>query len=125
LVELPWRPFASSGKIVRNYEPLKHYLELVKGTEWYDKAFLSEDDFNYLRKVAKDKMRLIDLLKELEEHFLNKINAEMALEAFRNADYPIEDEEEAKREMAKILAGWLVEAAEEWDILRLRGPGFD
>lgn len=110
---------------MRNYEPLKHYLELVKGTEWYDKAFLSEDDFNYLRKVAKDKMRLIDLLKELEEHFLNKINAEMALEAFRNADYPIEDEEEAKREMAKILAGWLVEAAEEWDILRLRGPGFD
>ncbi len=120
---MSWKPTFASGKLVRNYEPLRYYLELVRGTEWYDKGFLSKEDFEKLVSVAKGELetgKLGELWDKLTEYFVNRVNGEKALEALKEFGYPVESEDEAKREIAKMLAGWLIEAGEEWEMIRLK-----
>lgn len=117
---MSWRPTFASSKIIKDYEPLRRYLEEVKGTEWYDKGFISQEDFNKLREVLskKKKMKLGELWDELTEYFMERVEPKAALKALRDSGYEVKDEEEAKKKLASILAGWLLEAGEEWDFFR-------
>ena len=119
---MSWKPTFATGKLVRDYEPLRLYLELVKGTEWYDRAFLSQRDFERLVDVVKrinGKANLLAVWKELAEEMKDRIEPKAAFEALTRSGYEVKDEEEARELMAKLLAGWLLEAGEEWDLIRL------
>ncbi|ALU12635.1 hypothetical protein EYM_05970 [Ignicoccus islandicus DSM 13165] len=119
---MSWKPIFATKKLVRDYEPLRYYLELVRDTEWYDKAFLSGADFKLLSAVVqnnKDKANLLAVWKMLTEKMKSRINSKMAYRALKNSGYHVRDEEEARDLMARMLAGWLLEAGEEWNLIRM------
>ncbi|UXD22630.1 hypothetical protein IPA_06825 [Ignicoccus pacificus DSM 13166] len=119
---MSWKPTFASKKLIKDYEPLRYYLELVKGTEWYDKAFLSRQDFEELVKEAKDLStgKLGELWDKLTEKFMERIEPEKALQALKDAGYEVKSPEEARKRLAQILAGWLIEAGEEWDLIKFK-----
>ena len=120
-MEVSWKPFFASNKVIKDYEPLRRYLEKVKGTEWYDKAFISQKDFEKLKALASEKKKKLgELWDELTEYFLERVNGEAAKEALRELGYEV-DEDEAKKIIARTLAGWFLEAGEEWDVIRFAG----
>ncbi|MCE4610363.1 MAG: hypothetical protein F7B17_00120 [Desulfurococcales archaeon] len=118
-----WKPPFATGKIVGSYEPLRRYLEAARrrGREdLVEAALLREEDFNLLRRLASlERVSLESLLSALEERFYDRVSGEVAREAYQSLGIRV-DEESARRMMARILAGWLVESGEEWRILRLR-----
>ncbi len=118
-----WRPPFASGRIAGVYEPLRLYLEVARelGREdLVERAVLSEEDFSWLRQRVSEagRLRLLDLLDELEERFLERVDPEVAREAFRR--YVVElSAGDARRRIARLLASWLVEAGEEWGHVKL------
>ncbi len=82
---------------------------------------LSNDDFNYVKRYMEVRVRLslADLLEDLSTYFKGRVDEDTAKEAYRRLG--IEVKEGDYRELiSRILAGWLIEAAESWGILRLR-----
>ena len=118
-----WRPPFASGRIAGVYEPLRLYLEVARelGREdLVERAVLSEEDFSWLRQRVSQagRLRLLDLLDELEERFIERVDPEVAREAFRR--YGVElSAGDARRRIARLLASWLVEAGEEWGHVKL------
>ncbi len=118
-----WRPPFATGRIAGGYEPLKYYLEVARerGREdLVERALLSEEDFEWLRgRIAEARrIRLLDLLDELEDRFLERVDPEVAREAFKRYGVEISSGD-AQHRIARLLASWLVEAGEEWGHLRL------
>jgi len=118
-------PMFANGTIVSDYEPLFHYWEIARkrGREdLVDKAMLENRDFDYIRRmVLEQALNLLEVLDRLEEYFIDRIEPEIAVKALEET-LGIELElEEARRRLARILAGWLLEAAQTWGIIRLRG----
>ena len=116
---MSWRPFFASNKLVKDYEPLRRYLEKTKGTEHYDKAFISEEDFKKLKELAHGK-KLGELWDELTELMKKRVDPQLAYEVLRESGYEVQSPEEAQERMARILAGWLIEAGEEWGTIKFR-----
>ncbi len=121
------KPVFADGSVVPDYEPLFRYWELAKERkrqDLVDKAMLSQDDFMYLRealKAAGETVSLLDMLSALTERFVERVDAELAKEALMSLGYPEVSEDEAQRRIAKIIAGWLIEAGKAWNILKLTG----
>ncbi len=123
--EKPPPPLLGDGSIVPDYSLLYAYWEALrrKGAD-IDRALLRREDFDTLRRLVEQapSQTLEELLGKLIQHFLPRVDREAALEAFRET-YSLEpDTETAARRVARILAGWLVEAGQQTGILRLRGP---
>ncbi|GBF09578.1 hypothetical protein apy_13030 [Aeropyrum pernix] len=118
-----WRPPFSTGKIVGNYGLLKLYLEVAreKGRrDLVDKALISEDDVDMLRRLsASPGATAEDFVNALEERFVERVDPEVASEALARAGINV-DGDTARRMIARILAGWLVEMGEEMKLYRLR-----
>ncbi len=115
----------ASGTIVSDYEPLFRYWEIARreGREdLVDKAMLENRDFDYIRKmILEQALNLLEVLDRLEEYFIERVDPGIAVKALEET-LGIELElEEARRRLARILAGWLLEAAQTWGIIRLRG----
>lgn len=123
MAEDEWRPPFASGRIAGSYEPLRLYLEVARESgreDLVDKAILGEDDFEWLRRRVSEagRLKLLDLLDELEERFMERVDPEVAVEAFRR--YGLEmSAGDARRRIARLLASWLVEAGEEWGHVKL------
>ena len=120
------KPLLASGDIVGDYEPLFKYWELAKSIDKSiaENATLNNEDFDYLLEVLSKRriISLIELLNELEEYMLGRVDAEVAAKALKevyNVEYGLED---ARRRIARILAGWLIEASNIWGDIRLKGP---
>ncbi|BAN89600.1 hypothetical protein [Aeropyrum camini] len=118
-----WRPPFSTGKIVEDYRLLKLYLEVAreKGREdLVDKALISEEDVNLLRRLSSAPgVTAEDLVNALEERFYERVDPDIASEALSRAGINF-DGDTARRIIARILAGWLVEMGEELRMYRLR-----
>ena len=113
------RPMFATGEIVGDYEPLYLYWQEL-GTRTED-AVLQSRDFEELRRMLEEgELRLDIVLERLTSYFLPRVDraaAKRALEKYYGVSV---GEEEAARRIAQIMAGWLVEAAGELGILRLR-----
>ena len=119
-------PFAS-GEIVGDYEPLFAYWRVArdKGREdLIEASTLSNEDFEYVKRYIEVRVRLslAELIADLSTYFQDRVDEEVAREAYRRlgiggveGDYRIL--------IARILAGWLVEAAEAWGILKIKSRG--
>jgi len=122
------KPILASGDIVADYEPLFKYWELAKkeSRELAEKATLRHEDFEYLLKILskRELISLMELLEKLETYMLSRVNAALAAKALKevyNIEYELED---ARRKLARILAGWLIEASNIWGDIRLKGPTY-
>ncbi|AEM39488.1 hypothetical protein Pyrfu_1631 [Pyrolobus fumarii 1A] len=123
--EKPTPPLLGDGSIVGDYTLLYRYWdELRRRGRNLDNALLRREDFEKLRRLVEEhtSMTLEKLLSILTEEFLPRVDREAAMAAAR-ATYGVElDAETAARRVARILAGWLIEAGKQSGILRLRGP---
>ena len=123
-------PFAS-GEIAGDYTPLFEYWQEARRRgreEAIEKATLTREDFDELRREVEEApgpSRLSDLLDRLKERFRGRVDPGIAAEAMRRAGRPGYTGEEAAEEIARLMAAWLVEAGEEWGLLRLRRPWGD
>jgi len=116
-------PFAS-GKITSDYSILFEYWKVAreKGREdLIEGSMLSEDDYKLLVEEAGKSPRLDDLLEALADKFLDRIDPDIAVEAVRRATGATVESETARRLVARLLASWLVEAGEYWNMIRFRG----
>ncbi|HIQ55577.1 MAG TPA: hypothetical protein EYH59_02695 [Pyrodictium sp.] len=114
-------PFAT-GQIVADYEPLFRYWEAAP-QQVREKAMLSNDDFEFLRRVVDEGRvsNLGELMDMLEERFLERIDVDVARRVLSEYYGVPFDPEYARRRLARLLAGWLIEAGTTWKILSLRG----
>ncbi len=113
-------PFFATGEIVGDYSLL--YLYWREAGDKAEEALLSEKDFQHLRGLltAGEQARLDQVLDKLRSHFRGRVDPEAAARAakkYYGIDVP---PEEARERVAGILAGWLVEAASRWGMIRLR-----
>ncbi len=121
------RPLLANGSVVGDYSPLFKYWEKAKkrGRGEEGSVVLRNEDFEKLEQLLRDsegRLSLADALEELTLYFLGRVDPELAREAVEEA-YGVSgyDAESARRVIARILAGWLIEAAKTWGSLRLRG----
>jgi len=114
-------PFAT-GQIIADYEPLFRYWEAAP-QQVREKAMLSNDDFEFLRRIVDEGKvgNLEELMNMLEKRFLNRIDADVARRVLSEYYGLPFDADHARRRLARLLAGWLVEAGTTWKILSLRG----
>ncbi len=118
------RPMFADGSIVSDYEPLFKYWELAKriNEELVSKAMLTNDDFNYLKDIVESgKTKLLDLIEVLKFRFKSRIDPKIARKALEESKGIDVDEDYARDYIAKILAGWLLEAGKIWRIIEFKG----
>ena len=114
-------PYFATGEVVGDYTLLYRYWK--RAGRRAEEATLRREDFDYLRRLveAGEVRRLDELLDRLTSYYMGRVDGEAARQAVRD-HYGVEVlVEDAKRMVARILAGWLVEAGQQWGILRLRG----
>jgi len=122
------RPFFATGYLVDDYTPLMKYWEILRDEgreDALERAFLNNEDYDLLKRLAREMVGrpLADIFDGLIERFEERVEAEPALRAFREAGYKSMSLPEAKRSMARILAGWLLEAGEYLKIIAFSGKG--
>jgi len=119
-------PFASR-EVIDDYEPLRAYLEVARrrGREdLIDKVLLKQEDFTFLSTLVERGLSLLDLINELKIRFMDRVDGEVASEAFTAIGLNMSSDL-ARERLAYILAGWLLEAGKYWRILTFkRGSGF-
>lgn len=118
-----WKPPFASREIISDYEPLRLYLEEARrrGREdLVEKALLTQDDFTYLSKLVGENLNLLDLIEKLKLRFIERVDGEIAREAFTKTGLNV-DVAFARERIAYILAGWLIEAGKYWRILSFKG----
>ncbi len=121
----PPPPLLGDGSVVSDYTLLYEYWEALRrqGKDT-DTAVLQRSDFDKLREIIEREggMSLEELLERLSEHLLPRIDREAAREAATRTYGVDMDSDTAARRVARIMAGWLVEAGKQTGMLRLRGP---
>jgi hypothetical protein len=107
-------PLLATGEVVENYEPLFFYWKKARerGREdLIESTLIKEEDLNLLRRIVEERnaLNLEELINVLVREFSNRIDAELARDALR--DYGLEmTENEARDYIARIFAGWVIEA---------------
>jgi len=121
----PRRPPWASGKIVPDYGPLYAYWRIARSLgreELVEAATLKPEDFEDLKRMVEEGVsNALDLLERLAVKFEARVDEEVAEKAMEDEGMPFRGAD-ARRRIAFILAGWLVEAGEYWRILKLRLP---
>ena len=117
------KPLLASGNVVSDYRPLIVYWKkavekgLKKASE---EIVLRQEDFKKAEELARENLSLTETLNKLEDFFLPRVNPVLALEAFKEVYGFNIREEDARRHIARIMAGWLIEASEQLGILKMR-----
>ena len=114
------KPMFATGEIVGDYEPL--YLYWREAGERAEQSIIQSRDFEELRRLIEEEhvTRLDEVLERLTGYFLPRVDREAARRALERYYGVSVSGEDAARRIASILAGWLVEAAGELGMLRLR-----
>lgn len=115
-------PFAS-GRIAGSYDLLFAYWRVAreKGMEeLVEKAMLHDEDYNLLKNIVSKKGRisLWDLLEELTQVFMDRVDERLAVEAASRLGYSVGGKE-ARSLVARLLAAWLIEAGEYWNMIKI------
>jgi hypothetical protein len=113
------KPFFATGEIVGSYRLLYTYWR--HAGDKAEESILREADFQKLQHlISQGYTRLDQLMEKLRDHFRERIDTEAARKAAKEY-YGVEmGPEEAVARVADQLAGWLIEAASQWGIVRIR-----
>jgi len=115
------KPLFADKSIVGSYEPLFEYWRIAE-KRGLEKPVIKSEDIEYVRKVLelKNRVNLLELLKALSFSMLERVNEEVAQEAYKQLGINLE-KEEAREKIAKILAGWVLEACKTLGIISFKG----
>ena len=118
-------PLLADGSIVEDYEPLFKYWEKAKekNKKLAENVTLKNEDFTYLSSLIEHAQRisLLDLMETLINHFMDRVEASIAVETYKDLLGLELEAREAQRRIARILAGWLIEAGRRWGIVKVKG----
>ena len=108
------KPLLADGSIVGDYDPLMKYFEIAKSEnpKVAEDCIPRTEDFNYVRNYinVRGRTSLSSLLELLTMNVTERVNAEIAVKAFREV-YGVElNPEDARERIARIIAGWIIEA---------------
>ena len=115
------KPLLADGSVVGSYEPLFRYWEAAK-RRGLEELTIGSEELKYVEERVRREGRisLLQLLSELAERFLPRVDPEAAREAFESLGLRLAPEE-ARRRIAEILAGWALEAARALSIVEFKG----
>lgn len=115
------KPLLADGSVVGSYEPLFRYWEAAK-RRGLEELTIGSEELKYVEERVRREGRvsLLQLLSELAERFLPRVDPEAAREAFESLGLRLAPEE-ARRRIAGILAGWALEAARALSIVEFKG----
>ena len=115
------KPLLADGSVVGSYEPLFRYWEAAK-RRGLEEPTIGSEELKYVEERVRREGRvsLPQLLSELAERFLPRVDPEAAREAFESLGLRLAPEE-ARRRIAGILAGWALEAARALSIVEFKG----
>lgn len=118
------KPFLADGSLVEDYTLLFNYWEIARAKDLSiaEKAILSHKDFNELERIVHmfHRHSIVELINYFKNNMRNRIDPEIAVEAYRKT-YGVQVEEGiAVDKLAAILASWLMEAARQLKIISYR-----
>lgn len=110
--------------MIDNYNPLFYYWKKARGLgreDLIERTLIKEEDLKFLEDLVKNENRisLEMLINEIARAVSDRIDSEIAKEALKAYGIPM-DGKEAKVLLARILAGWIIEAGEIRGIIKLR-----
>jgi len=113
--------FMSSGKLVKNYTVLEKYFDLLEKMGIDKSLYLpSSSDMDFVvRLVSSGRKKLLDVLEELIARIVARVHREAAKEAVREALGSDIDEEIAVDIVARDIAGWILEIAENMGLIKI------
>ncbi len=116
-------PFMASGKIVKNYELLRIYVDEMKN-RGLDPAssYPTNEDLEYTVRIVREaeSINLEQLQKLLMERFKPRIDRDSAVNACKKFYGFDLEASTAIEEIARILAGWTIEIALNLGLVKAR-----
>jgi hypothetical protein len=110
-------PLLATGEIVEDYSLLYAYWDEAGNRA--EEAILRREDFDELRKLVEAGVTRLDTLMEaLAGRYVKRIDTDAAVRAVERVYGVRLEGSEAARRVAAVLAGWLVEAASTWGMVR-------
>jgi hypothetical protein len=113
--------FLGSGKIVKNYRILQRYFEIIDEMN-IDKttSLPSTEDIELISRLVKGgRKTLLELLDILTLKFIPKVNIEAAIKVYKEILGVEVSPNIAVSYIAKDLAGWTLEIAENLGVIRI------
>jgi hypothetical protein len=113
--------FLGSGKIVKNYRILQRYFEIIDEMN-IDKttSLPSTEDIELISRLVKEgRKTLLELLDVLTLKFIPKVNIEAAIKVYKEILGVEVSPNIAVSYIAKDLAGWTLEIAENLGVIRI------
>ncbi len=113
--------FLGSGKIVKNYRILQRYFEIIDEMNIDKTTTLpSTEDIELISRLVKEgKKTLLELLDTLTLKFIPKVNIEAAIKVYKEVLGVEIPPNIAVSYIAKDLAGWTLEIAENLGVIRI------
>ncbi|PMB77147.1 MAG: hypothetical protein C0177_04000, partial [Fervidicoccus fontis] len=110
-------PLLASGKLGANYELIFKYWEIAKreSPEKEKDVVLSTDDLDYAEKLIREKktrLKVSEIIDELVAKIINRIDSGIALKAYESVYGIKTDPFSARKEVATVVALWILEALE-------------
>ena len=91
---------------------------LDRSSKYFLRHLFIDSKIYFLKFLNWNSLMIENPPRTITEYFMERVEPKAALKALRDSGYEVKDEEEAKKKLASILAGWLLEAGEEWDFFR-------
>ena len=114
------KPMLATGKIISDYRPLIKYLE-VAGEEERNKVLPKGSDIELVRVLLEQGYGTVDeMLNQIIRVVKNRFNPELSRRVIREVLNIEIEEEEAVNHLSKLLAGWIIEMAEQLGVIRLK-----
>ena len=113
--------FMASGKLVKNYSLLIRYFEVLTqiGIDRSLSVPTSSDIEFVVNLIKEQNVSLLDALSMLMRRFIPRVNAEAARRAFEEVYGEKVDDLVAVDMVAKDLAGWTLEIAENMGLIKI------
>jgi len=110
----------ATGKAMVNYEPLVKYLELAD-PEQRERALPKGSDIEFVRALAERGYRTLDnILDEVAQIVKCRLDPKLSQVALKLSLGIELEADEAVRYISRILAGWIIEIAEQLGVIKLR-----
>ncbi len=110
----------ATGKIVSDYRPLIKYLELAN-TEQRNKVLPRSSDIELVRiLLERGYETLEEVLNEIVQIVKERFDPGLSCRAIKEVLDIELSEDEAVKYLSKILAGWIIEMAEQLGTVRLK-----
>lgn len=113
-------PLLATGIIVKDYRPLYRYWDEVEKLG-LRKPVIEREDVEFVENLIKKEgiVNLSIIYRKLVDRVENRIKMDIAVKVYRDLGLNIPPIL-AKRKIAEILAGWIIEACDIFNIIKIR-----